>query len=253
MSNNERSLKLIAYTDSKLQFFYLKKVKREMTAVNGLPRDASELMQNMIERIKPQHGRRYFEQVLIEKKDNLSPLSYNDFTEPAFLACSMNSLLINASSEHEYTIASKGLAGNQSEAGPLYPTIYWLLGKLFAVDPMIIGAYTFLDACTQIDDDSIPFNNYIINYIETEKLLSTKRDVPCFHGVNIFTHEGWQNRDPVKWECFDWLQTIEDAALLGAHKTGSANLLDVRPNLEWLHEKFIESELKNIIGKKLYG
>ena len=250
MSNNENALKLSAYTDSKLQFFYLKKVKGTMTAIKGLPRDASELMQNMIERIKPQHGRQYFEQVLIEEKDNLSPLSYNDFTEPAFLACSMNSLLIDASSEHEYTIASKGLAGKPSEKGPLYPTIYWLLGKLFAVDPMIIAAYTFFDACTQIDDDSIPFNNFIINHTETEKLLSTKRDVPCFHGVNIFTHERWQNRDPVKWECFDWLQTIEDAALLGARKTGSANLLDVRPNLEWFHEKFIESELKNIMGKK---
>jgi len=115
---------------------------------------------------------------------------------------------------------------------------------------MIIAAYTFFDACTQKDEHSIPFNNFIINYIETEKLLSTKRDVPCFHGVNIFTHERWQNQDPIKWECFDWLQTIEDAALLGARKTGSENLLDVRPNLEWLHEKFIESELKNIMGKK---
>ena len=117
MSNNESALKLSAYTDSKLQFFYLKKVKGTMTAIKGLPRDASELMQNMIERIKPQHGRRYFEQVLIEEKDNLSPLSYNDFTEPAFLACSMNSLLIDASSEHEYTIASKGLAGGPRCAG----------------------------------------------------------------------------------------------------------------------------------------
>ena len=221
-----------------------------MIAIKGLPCDASELMQQMIERIKPQHGRHYFEQVLIDDKDDLSPLSYHDFAEPDFLACSMNSLLVDASSEHEYTIASKGLAGNQSEAGPLYPTIYWLLGKLFAVDPMIIAVYTFFDACTELDDDSILFNNFIINYTETEKLLSTKRGVPCFHGVNIFTHEHWQNRDPVKWDCFDWLQTIEDAALLGARKTGSANLLDVRPNLEWLHEKFIECELKNIIGKK---
>lgn len=250
MSNIESALKLSAYTDSKLQFFYLKKAKGTMTAVKGLPRDASELMQNMIERIKPQHGRRYFEQVLIEEKDNLSLISYNDFTEPAFLAGSMNSLLIDASSEHEYTIASKGLVGKPSEKGPVDSTIHWLLGKLFEVDPMIIAAYTFFDACTQKDEHSIPFNNFIINYIETEKLLSTKRDVPCFHGVNIFTHERWQNRDPIKWECFDWLQTIEDAALLGARKTGSENLLDVRPNLEWLHEKFIESELKNIMGKK---
>lgn len=250
MSNNESSLKLSAYTDSKLQFFYLKKVKRKMTTVKGLPHNSSQLMQKMIERIKPQHGRCYFEQILIDDKDDLSPLSYNDFAEPDFLACSMNSLLVDATYDHEYTIASKGLAGNQSEAGPLYPTIYWLLGKLFAADPMIIAAYTFLDACTQIDDDSLPFNNFIINYAETKKLLSAKRDIPCFHGVNIFTQERWQNRDPIIWECFDRLQTIEDAAILGAHKTGIANLLDVRPNLKWLHEKFIESELKNIMGKE---
>lgn len=250
MSNNETALKFSAYTDSKLQFFYLKKVKGTIVAIKGLPRNASELMQQMIGRIKPQHGRHYFEQILIDDRNDLSPLSYNDFAEPDFLACSMNSLLVDVSSDHKYTITSKGLAGSPSEAGPLYPTIYWLLGKLFAVDPMIIGAYTFVDACSQIDDDRIPFNNFIINYAETEKLLSTKRDIPCFHGVNIFTYERWQNRDPIKWECFDCLQTIEDAALLGAHKTGIANLLDVRPNLEWLHEKFIESELKNIMGKK---
>ena len=253
MSNNETALEFSAYTDSKLQFFYLKKVKGTMLAIKGLPRDASETMQQIIDRIKPRHGRHYFEQILIDDKDDLSLLSYNDFAEPDFLACSMNSLLVDASSEHEYTITSKGLAGNESEAGPLYPTIYWLLGKLFAVDPMIIGTYTFLDACSQIDDDRIPFTDFTISDLEKEKLLSIKRDIPCFHGVNIFTHERWQNRDPIKWECFDRLQTIEDAALLGAHKTGNINLLDVRPNLEWLHEKFIESELKNIMGKKYHG
>jgi hypothetical protein len=250
MSNNDSALKFSAYTDSKLQFFYLKKVKGKMTAIKGLPHDASELMQQMIERIKPQHGRRYFEQVLIDDKDNLSPLSYNDFTEPDYLKIRLNSLLVDASSDHKYKFASKGLAGHHSAAGPLYPTIYWLLGNLFAVNPTIIATYTFLDACTKIDDDAIPFTDFIISDVEKEKLLSATRDVPCFHGVNVFTHERWKNRDPVKWECFYWLQTIEDAALLGAHKTGSENLLDVRPNLEWLHEKFIESELKNIMGKK---
>jgi hypothetical protein len=158
--------------------------------------------------------------------------------------------LVDASSDHTYKFVSKGLAGGPSMCQPLYPTIYWLLGELFAVNPTIIATYTFLDACTQIDEDSIPFTDFTISNLEKEKLLSKKRDVPCFHGVNIFTHERWLNRDPIKWECFDWLQTIEDAALLGARKTGSSNLLDVRPSLEWLHEKFIESELKNIMGKK---
>lgn len=247
---DQSNKKFCRYVDSKLQFFYLKKVQGKMIAIKGLPDNASEIIQQMIGRIKPQGGRYYFEQVLIDDKDNLSPLSHNDFSEPDFLACSSNSLLVDTTSEHEYKIVSKELADDQSSCGPLYPTIYWLLGKLFAVDPMIIAAYTFFDACTQIDDDSIPFTDFTISDLEKEKLLFTKRDIPCFHGVNIFTHERWQNRDPVKWECFDWLQTIEDAALLGAHKTGSTNLIDVRPNLEWLHEKFIESELKNIMGKK---
>ena len=110
-------------------------------------------------------------------------------------------------------------------------------------------AYTFLDACSNIDDDRIPFDSFIISQAEVEKLLSTTRAIPTFHGVNVFTHERWKNRDPAEWECFDWMQTIEDAALLGAHNTGSTNLLDVRPSLEWLHKKFIESKLKNIMDK----
>ena len=38
---------------------------------------------------------------------------------------------------------------------PLYPTVYWLLGELFAIDPTIIATYSFLDASTEIDE--IPF------------------------------------------------------------------------------------------------
>ena len=33
-------------------------------------------------------------------------------------------------------------------------------------------------------------------------------------------------------------------------KTGSVNLIEVRPSLEWLHEKFIEGELKNIMNQR---
>ncbi len=58
------------------------------------------------------------------------------------------------------------------------------------------------------------------------------------------------NHNPVKWESFDFIQTDEDAALLGAQKTGSVNLIEVRPSLEWLHEKFIEGELKNIMDQR---
>jgi hypothetical protein len=250
MSENSSTLKFSAYTDSSLQFFYLDVVGDEITPVKGLPKAVSRKMQRFMEKIKPQaDGRKYFEQIFIDGPSGANR-SYNDFTEPTYFANIPNSLLVDASSDHTYKFASKGLAGGPSMCGPLYSTIYWLLGKLFAVDPRIIAAYTFFDACTQIDDDSIPFTDFTISDLEKEKLLFTKRDIPCFHGVNIFTHERWQNRDPVKWECFDWLQTIEDAALLGAHKTGSTNLIDVRPNLEWLHEKFIESELKNIMGKK---
>ena len=246
---DQSNKKFCRYVDSKLQFFYLKKVQGKMIAIKGLPDNASEIIQQMIGRIKPQGGRYYFEQVLIDDKDNLSPLSHNDFSEPDFLACSSNSLLVDTTSEHEYKIVSKELADDQSSCGPLYPTIYWLLGKLFAADPLIIAAYSFLDACSNIDDGRIPFDNFIINQTEAEKLLSTTRAIPTFHGVNVFTSERWKNHDPEEWECFDWMQTIEDAALLGAHKTGSMNLLDVRPNLEWLHKKFIEGKLKNIMDK----
>ncbi len=240
--------KFTSYTDSKLQFFYIKVVKGQQTIVKGLPQAVSRKLQRFMEKIKPQaDGRKYFEQIFIDGPSGAN-LSYNDFTERDYFKISLNSLLVDASSDHKYKFVSKAKADSYSMCGPL-PATFWLLKQLHKVDPTIIAAYSFLDACTQIDDHSIPFTDFTISDLEKEKLLSSKRDIPTFHGVNISSYKSVEIIETQKWECFDWLQTIEDAALLCAHKTGNTNLLDVRPNLEWLHEKFIEGELKNIKDK----
>ena len=214
----------------------------------GLPQNVEDKMLQMIERIKPQQGRLYFEQILIDNKEPFPLPSYNDFARRDYLELNLKSFLVDASSMHEYKMASKGLLGDQSCAGPLYPTVYWLLGELFAIDPNIIATYSFLDASTEIDE--IPFDSFLISDAEKERLLDDERGVPDFHGIHIFTYKRWQNDNPVKWESFDFIQTDEDAALLGAQKTGSVNLIEVRPSLEWLHEKFIEGELKNIMDQR---
>lgn len=241
-------MKLTAYTDSKLQFFYLDQADGDLRAVKGLPQNVEDKMLQMIGRIKPQQGRLYFEQILIDDKEPFPLPSYNDFARRDYLELNLKSFLVDASSMHEYKMASKGLLGDQSCAGPLYPTVYWLLGELFAIDPNIIATYSFLDASTEIDE--IPFDSFLISDAEKERLLDDERGVPDFHGIHIFTYKRWQNHNPVKWESFDFIQTDEDAALLGAQKTGSVNLIEVRPSLEWLHEKFIEGELKNIMDQR---
>jgi hypothetical protein len=242
------ALPLTAYTDSKLQFFYLDQVDGHLTAVKGLPQNVGDKMLQMIGRIKPQQGRFYFEQILIDDKESFPLPSYNDFARRDYLELNLKSLLVDASSVHEYQIASKGLIGDGSSAGPLHSTIYWLLGELFAIDPTIIATYSFFDARTEIRD--IPFDSFFISDNEQEKLLHGTRSIPDFHGINIFTHRRWYNHRPIKWESFDFMQTEEDAALLGAHRTGNYNLYEIRPSLEWLHQKFIESELKNIIDQR---
>jgi len=174
--------------------------------------------------------------------------SYNDFAEPDYLKLNLKSFLVDASSVHEYQLASKGLIGDGSSTGPLYSSIYWLLGELFAIDSTIIATYSFFDARTEIKD--IPFDSFLISDSEQEKLLHGTRSIPSFHGINIFTHRHWYNHRPIKWESFDFMQTKEDAALLGAHRTGSYSLDEIRPSLDWLHQKFIEGELKNIIDRR---
>ena len=241
-------MKLTAYTDSKLQFFYLDQTGGYLTVVKGLPQNVEDKMLQMIGRIKPQQGRLYFEQILIDDKEPFPLPSYNDFARRDYLELNLKSFLVDASSMHEYKMASKGLLNDQSSTGPLYPTVYWLLGELFAIDSTIIATYSFLDASTEID--KIPFDSFLISDAEKERLLDDERGVPDFHGIHIFTYKRWQNHNPVKWESFDFIQTDEDAALLGAQKTGSVNLIEVRPSLEWLHEKFIEGELKNIMDQR---
>ena len=239
---------LTAYTDSKLQFFYLDQVDGHLTAVKGLPQNVGDKMLQMIGRIQPQQGRLYFEQILIDDKEPFPMPSYNDFAEPDYLKLNLKSFLVDASSVHEYQLASKGLIGDGSSTGPLYSSIYWLLGELFAIDSTIIATYSFFDARTEIKD--IPFDSFLISDSEQEKLLHGTRSIPSFHGINIFTHRHWYNHRPIKWESFDFMQTKEDAALLGAHRTGSYSLDEIRPSLDWLHQKFIEGELKNIIDRR---
>jgi len=241
-------LPLTAYTDSKLQFFYLDQVDGHLTAVKGLPQNVGDKMLQMIGRIQPQQGRLYFEQILIDDKEPFPMPSYNDFAEPDYLKLNLKSFLVDASSVHEYQLASKGLIGDGSSTGPLYSSIYWLLGELFAIDSTIIATYSFFDARTEIKD--IPFDSFLISDSEQEKLLHGTRSIPSFHGINIFTHRHWYNHRPIKWESFDFMQTKEDAALLGAHRTGSYSLDEIRPSLDWLHQKFIEGELKNIIDRR---
>ena len=239
---------LTAYTDSKLQFFYLDQVDGHLTAVKGLPQNVGDKMLQMIGRIQPQQGRLYFEQILIDDKESFPLPSYNDFARRDYLELNLKSLLVDASSVHEYQLASKGLIGDGSSTGPLYSSIYWLLGELFAIDSTIIATYSFFDARTEIKD--IPFDSFLISDSEQEKLLHGTRSIPSFHGINIFTHRHWYNHRPIKWESFDFMQTKEDAALLGAHRTGSYSLDEIRPSLDWLHQKFIEGELKNIIDRR---
>ena len=117
-------------------------------------------MLQMIGRIKPQQGRLYFEQILIDDKESFPLPSYNDFTEPDYLKLNLKSFLVDTSSMHKYKMASKGLLNDQSCTGPLYPTVYWLLGELFAIDPTIIATYSFLDASTEID--KIPFDMTLV-------------------------------------------------------------------------------------------
>ena len=242
------ALPLTAYTDSKLQFFYLDQVDGHLTAVKGLPQNVGDKMLQMIGRIQPQQGRLYFEQILIDDKEPFPMPSYNDFAEPDYLKLNLKSFLVDASSVHEYQLASKGLIGDGSSTGPLYSSIYWLLGELFAIDSTIIATYSFFDARTEIKD--IPFDSFLISDSEQEKLLHGTRSIPSFHGINIFTHRHWYNHRPIKWESFDFMQTKEDAALLGAHRTGRYSLDEIRPSLDWLHQKFIEGELKNIIDRR---
>ena len=236
--------KFTRYTDSKLQFFYIDVVNGQKVAVKGLPKDAEKKMKKMIGRIKPLQGRRYFEQVLIDDCQPFPCPSYNDFTRPEYLKLNVNSFLLDVNALHEYTFASKGRYGHESSAGPR-SIIYWLLGELFAVDKAIIAAYSFIDAGNM--GSNIPFYSFLISEIEKEKLLYGARAIPEFHGVEIYTHKLWRDRQPIKWESFDLLQTDEDAAVLGAHKTGKYNLNEIRPSLEWLHEMYIECELKNNI------
>jgi len=237
--------KFSSFSDIKLQFFYQEVINGDMSLVKGLPGDSARRMQQMVGRIKSQHGRQYFDQVMIDDQDSFPVPSYNDFVQPDYLKLGVNSFLINISSIYELKLVSKGYAEDKWSVAPRI-TIYWLLGELFAIDAGIIAAYSFLDAGRMKED--IPFNNFMISEAEKEYLLYGHRGIPDFHGVNIFTFKRWQDYDPIKWECFDSLQTEEDAALLGANKIGSYNLREMRPSLERQHEQFIAGELKNIIN-----
>ena len=65
--------------------------------------------------------------------------------------------------------------------------------------------------------------------------------------MEVITCKTLRNNKEASWICFDWLQTIEDSAPLEAQVLGSFSLEEVRPRLEWLHQKNIESVIKNIV------
>lgn len=241
IQNNKFNL----FIDSKLQFFYPERRGKIILFEPGLPFLAGSKFEEILARIKPQKdGTKLFEQALVREKSGWP--SYNDFQEKDYLKIAPQSFLIEEHPHHEYRFTSKGCSGHSSSCGPKR-TLEFILEEMFEDDPTIIAAYSFLDVDGCSDD--IIFDDFMITEPEKEKLINGDRGCPNFHGVEVITLQTLKNRQSTKWECFDWLQTIEDAALLEVKTLGLCSLDDVRPRLEWLHQRYIEGEIKNIVQR----
>ena len=231
------------YIDSKLEFFYLEKNLNKVVFKQGLSHVAEKKLKEILSRIEPQKdGTKLFEHVLVRDKSGWP--SYNHFQEEGYLKIAPQSFLVKLGPHHKYYFVSKGCSGHTSASGPRQ-TIHFVLEEMFAIDPNIIAAYSFLDINGDWPDTF--FDDFMVTDSEKEKLIHGVRGIPNFHGVEVITCKTLRNNKEASWKCFDWLQTIEDSALLEAQVLGSSSLEDVRPSLEWLHQKNIESEIKNIV------